>query len=638
MKKFLLSRAWLTLLAIATIQMAACGGSSSGGNSSSLTPIPPVANACERPAAGSVVSNPPDLFSVNGVLKVDFSYQTTVDADGRNLFCFMTPDGLENPTLHVNPGDHLSINLTNNTPATNVVLKIDKPNCGANVLTASSVNMHFHGTNTSPRCHSDEVIKTMVNHGQAFHYDIQFPKDEPPGLYWYHPHAHMLVEAALQGGGSGAIVVEGIQNFVPSVAGLTQQIFVMRDQNVAGNPTPGGDIPSWDVTINNIPIAWPAEIPAVIQMAPGASQLWRVSNSSADTILDFQVLYDGVPQSVQIVAFDGVPAGSQDGTTPGTPVAATDVLIPTAGRAEFIVNPPGSGVTNAQLVTLAINTGPDGDNDPQRTIANIETVAPAASAAASASSLAEKSSAASSASTESKVSSRVRAKWSQRFAGLATAQSVRSRTLYFSENNPESQFFITEDGATPVLFDPNNPPAIVTTQGSVEEWTVQNQTLENHEFHIHQLHFLVESQNNFTENGSTPDPSIDGQVLDTIQVPFWDGNPDHPFPSVTLKLDFRGPDTGDFVYHCHIAEHEDGGMMAIIRVEPSSTAAAVERARLTLVALGESLGLIRGPDIAATQKVYAWCVRGQLSRRRAQRTAARTEIQAARRISAPPVD
>jgi FtsP/CotA-like multicopper oxidase with cupredoxin domain len=400
----------------------------------------------------------------------------------------------------------------------------------------------------------------------------------------------------------------------------------MRDQNVAGNPTPGGDIPSWDVTINNIPIAYPAEIPAIIQMAPGLPQLWRVSNSSADTILDLQVQYDGVPQTVQIVAFDGVPAGSQDGTTsPGQPVPATDVLIPTAGRAEFIVNPPGDNVTTATLVTLGINTGPDGDNDPQRTIANIQAVTPATTTATASTgdSAAAVSKASTSAGTTSavaaaaKVSAIVGAKWAQRFAGLAAATPVKSRTLYFSENNPLSEFYITEDGATPTLFDPNNPPAIITTQGSVEEWTIQNQTLENHEFHIHQIHFLVESQDNFIQNGSTPDPSIDGQVMDTIQVPFWDGNASDPYPSVTLKMDFRGPDTGDFVYHCHIAEHEDDGMMAIIRVEPSSTAAALERTRLYLASIGQSLGFIRGPDPFATAQSYAWCRTRRAELRRA---------------------
>jgi hypothetical protein len=52
----------------------------------------------------------------------------------------------------------------------------------------------------------------------------------------------------LEGGGSGVIVVEGIQNFQHAVAGTQQRILVIRDQNVAGNPTPGGSILSWDLT------------------------------------------------------------------------------------------------------------------------------------------------------------------------------------------------------------------------------------------------------------------------------------------------------------------------------------------------------------------------------------------------------
>jgi len=80
----------------------------------------------------------------------------------------------------------------------------------------------------------------------------------------------------------------------------------------------------------------------------------------------------------------------------------------------------------------------------------------------------------------------------------------------------------------------------------------------------------VLAQKNFEKNGSQSDPSLNRQFLDTIQIPFWDGNPKHPFPSVKVRMDFRGPDTGDFVYHCHIAEHEDDGMMAIIRVLPPS--------------------------------------------------------------------
>jgi hypothetical protein len=134
--------------------------------------------------------------------------------------------------------------------------------------------------------------------------------------------------------------------------------------------------------------------------------------------------------------------------------------------------------------------------------------------------------------------------------------------------------------------------------------------LENHEFHIHQIHFLVESQDNFQINGTQPDASIDGQVLDTIQVPFWDGNPDHPYPSVTVRMDFRGADVGDFVYHCHIAEHEDMGMMAIIRVLPSNQVArTIERMQLFVASLEWAI-----EAKPSEQRIASWCVRGRVGK------------------------
>jgi FtsP/CotA-like multicopper oxidase with cupredoxin domain len=40
-------------------------------------------------------------------------------------------------------------------------------------------------------------------------------------------------------------------------------------------------------------------------------------------------------------------------------------------------------------------------------------------------------------------------------------------------------------------------------------------------------------------------------------------------------MDFRDPNTvGTFVYHCHLLEHEDAGMMGLIRVEPAAARAA----------------------------------------------------------------
>jgi FtsP/CotA-like multicopper oxidase with cupredoxin domain len=512
-------------------------------------------NPCPRFTAGSTVQNPPALRSQNGKLTVNLSYNTATDAAGRTLYCFTTPNGTESPTLYVKPGDNLIVNVKNNLPAAAPAGAMQMSTnaatvCGAPMMDSSSVNIHYHGTNVSPTCHSDEVIHTLINSGQTFTYNIQFPTDEPPGLYWYHPHVHGIAETAVQGGASGAIVVQGIENVQPAVAGLPERLLIIRDQNVAGQPMPGGAVPSWDLTLNYVPIAYPALTPAAINMGNGAQEFWRVANASADTILDLQVVYDGAPQTLMVVGLDGVPVGSQDGTQLGTLIPLTHLRLPPASRMEFIITGPSARVKNAQFVTQAINTGPNGDNDTARVLATI---------------VAGEEDDDSTVSRVPKVSG---PPWKPRFGGLANAPVNTTRNLYFSENATQTQFFITVAGQTPAVFSANNPPAIVTKQGSVEDWIIENRAMENHEFHFHQIHFLVLSQNNFQINGAQPVPAIQGQMMDMIEIPYWDGNPAHPYPSVKVRMDFRGADVGDFVYHCHILNHEDQGMMAIIRVLP----------------------------------------------------------------------
>lgn len=496
-----------------------------------------------------------------------FDYYEALNSASHTVFCFATPDGVASPTLRVHPGDTLNISLTNANPpappgSPSEFISNTSNVCGDMTMTITSVNMHFHGTNTSPACHSDEVIHTLVNSGETFQYSVKFPKDEPPGLYWYHPHVHGLAEAAVQGGASGAIVVEGIANIQPAAAGLPERILLIRDIPRVTIPTTSppntraGAPPPWDISLNYVPIVYqplatPTYTPAVIKMQPGAQEFWRVANASADTIVDLQLQYDGVNQPLEVVALDGVPTGSQDGTRQGKPITMTHILIPPAGRAEFIMTGPSTSVASATLFTLAPDNGPGGETYPPiRPLAKIEADSPAA---------------------DLPVVPASRTPNAQRFEGLADAIPSASRTLYFSEvlldpNLPEgpTNFFITVDGATPTLFDPNLPPAIVTTQGSVEDWTIENRTNEAHEFHMHQIHFLVEAEN------GVPVPPDQRQFRDTIQVPFWTGT--GPYPSVTLRMDFRGMDIGDFVYHCHILAHEDAGMMAIARVLPAASA------------------------------------------------------------------
>ncbi len=535
--------------------------------------VSPVAHPCPRFQAGDVVHNPDALFSADGVLRVRFSYQTRMDAAGRTLYCFMTPEGFENPTLHISPGDHIVITVTNNTPGGMDSMAVSAPNCGASTMNSSSMNIHFHGTNSAPVCGQDEVIKTTINSGQTFQYNVLIPADEPPGLYWYHPHIHGIAEGAVLGGASGALVVDGIQNVQPAVAHLRHRILMIRDQpQVQGLDEGSGgcvnDVPYQDLTVNNVPIDSFQKVaggkvrftPAVLHMQNAEQQFWRISNSSADSILDLQVQFDGVAQTLELVAIDGVSVNSQDGTTGGTMIPIKHYRLPPAARIELLVNAPPDHVKLAQLVTTSINTGGDGDCDPTRPILTLSLAgAPEVDEPRADDTVGD----------FLRIDNRFR-----RFAGLATAPVAKSRLVYFDEIQPTT-FFMAVAGQPEKVFDPNAPPAIVATQGTVEEWTVENHAKENHEFHFHQVHFLVESQDNFGVNGEPQAPAIVGQYADMVEVPGWDGDPTHPFPSVKLRIDFRGPDIGTFVFHCHILGHEDLGMMNIIQVVSSSAKGVV---------------------------------------------------------------
>src|SRR4029079_7495803 len=251
--------------------------------------------------------------------------------------------------------------------------------CGALNMTSASVNLHYHGTNTPPICHQDEVIRTIINSGQTFRYEVHFPKNEPPGLYWYHPHIHGLATAAVQGGASGALIVEGIENVNPEVAGLPQRVIVIRDQQPVNPPPkhrkvsrPDDDEAAADLSVNYIPVGGPQFIPAQFSMKPGERQFWRVVNSAAVSILDLQLIYDGKLQPMEVIALDGVPIGSQNGSGRGTSFTRNHLFIPTAGRAEFIVTGPPANVREARLITRKVDTGPGGDPDPTRPLFNID--------------------------------------------------------------------------------------------------------------------------------------------------------------------------------------------------------------------------------------------------------------------------
>jgi len=303
-------------------------------------------------------------------------------------------------------------------------------------------------------------------------------------------------------------------------------------------------------------------------MQAGQKEFWRVANATANSILDLQVKYDGKAQPLQIVALDGVPTGSQDGKRQGTIITRKEVFLAPAGRVEFIVQPPDSSVKKAEVITNYIDSGPQGDFLPARRLAVVQTATAIRKLP--------------------KIPAVNAAPHRQRFEDLADAKVTGQRKLFFFEvfiqdqqtppnrrpKTPDSDrrmlFFITVDGQVKHIYDPNNPPDITTTKGAVEDWTIENRSNETHIFHMHQIHFLL------LEVNGVPLPRRQQQFYDTFPVDYWDGVSE-TYPSIKVRMDFRGAVVGDFVYHCHILDHEDFGMMAKIRVLPPGAKSKSQR-------------------------------------------------------------
>src|SRR5271170_762431 len=548
-------------------------------------------DACPRPTIGSMVPEPEDLRSRDGVLTVNLTVRNQKQKDGSTRYCYTYGDGIESPNLRLKPGDLLILKLKNDLidleqagperagPApsatrhngkNNTVSKSDP--CSGGEMNATSANLHFHGLTIPSVCHQDEVLKTSVRPSDPpFEYRFRIPENEPPGLYWYHPHIHGFSKVQVLGGASGALIVEGIERANSDLAGLPERVMIIRDQDLLNPDSPpsksepvvpktlidrdgdsanngtGFGKPAKDLSLNFVPVPYPDYPPAVITMKPGERQLWRVLNASAITYLNLQVIYGSQAQAVGLVAVDGIPLGEQSGGR-GRAVRQNHLGIPPGGRIEFEVTGPAEGV-RASLVTRSVNTGPGGENDPTRPLATIVAKANAPE-------------------PRSRLTEAPAPLPRGTLAWLGSVTPVRTRKLYFSEvlqdpqdPNSPTTFFLTVDGQTPKAFDMSSDvPNIVAHQGDVEDWIIENRSQELHAFHIHQVHFLLLEFFGL---------AVNEQILrDTVNVPYWDGkNP--TYPRVKLRVDFRDPNAiGLFPYHCHLLEHEDSGMMGLIRVDP----------------------------------------------------------------------
>src|ERR1700733_10133708 len=157
----------------------------------SLTPGVRAASAeegpCARPAPGSAVTEPKDLRSDHGILKLDLQVRNHREADGSVRYCYRLPDGTESPTLRLHPGGTVILALKNQLEELDKSAQQPQGHaqsheahshdahsahgaqssdpCSSGAMSAVSTNLHFHGLTVPPVCHQDDVLKTSIQPG-----------------------------------------------------------------------------------------------------------------------------------------------------------------------------------------------------------------------------------------------------------------------------------------------------------------------------------------------------------------------------------------------------------------------------------------------------------------------------------------
>ena len=206
------------------------------------------------------------------------------------------------------------------------------------------------------------------------------------------------------------------------------------------------------------------------------------------------------------------------------------MFLPPASRATVVVEGGNAGVYGMR--TLEVDNGPAGDPNPEVVLGSFIVSGPVSTTNALRPRLLQPA-----------IDFKTLEKTA---AGVGAMPITRKREIRYTESADGNTFYI--DGRE---FDMTRNDVEVTL-GDVEEWTIVNDTDERHTFHIHQADFLVTDINGDDQDATG--------LRDVIDVPFrQNGKPG----SVTIVIPFRNPlMVGRFPFHCHIVEHEDGGMMA----------------------------------------------------------------------------
>ncbi len=380
----------------------------------------------------------------------------------------------------------------------------------------SVTNLHVHGLHVSPQGRGDNPFVT-VEPGDSFDYEFRLPEDHLPGTYWYHPHHHGVVADQVSAGLYGLIIVEDPPEDPFPIT--RERVLVVSDVSLSSRgsiiaPAPMERMMGREgstVMVNG-------QVRPVIEAAPGERERWRILNACTSRYLRLQL--EG--QNVQLLALDG---GRMD-----APASVSDVLLAPGNRAELLVTmAAGTSVLRAAPYMRG-GMGAMMGQSSNSASASVD-LAFLDVSGAEAPALPEVPS-------------------TQRARDLRAESIDSRRELIFSMGmtgtmrgrvGPGMSFEINGKA-----FDGARVDEIVSA-GSVEEWTLTNTSPMDHPFHLHVWPVQV------VEDGDRD-----------LTEPTWQDVVNIPANGKVKILIAFEDFTGKSVFHCHVLDHEDLGMMGVI--------------------------------------------------------------------------
>lgn len=382
--------------------------------------------------------------------------------------------------------------------------------------------VHWHGL--AIPADQDGAPQDFIPAGGHRRYHFTLPPGSA-GTHWYHPHPHMMTAEQVYRGLAGALIVrdrnDPLQHFPE------QELFISDLKMAADGSIPPNDREDWMngregqfVLINGL------HMPLITLVG---TQRWRIWNACSARYLKLSL---GGLEFTQVATDGGLLAAPVRGLT--------ELLLAPAERAEIIVTAPSSGSSRIQLIAEPYDRGAMGrlaGLSQRRVLADIDIVH-SSEATLEIPEVLRPITALGTPTAEHMVA----------FSDYVDLEAPPPSNPY---ERPQDMLFLV-NGQT---YDMERVD-IEGRLGEVEEWTVINASAMGmeHPFHIHGGHFQVLERNFNGE--TTPEPFLAWR--DTINIKAGE--------SVTLRMRIDEP--GLRMFHCHILEHEDLGMMGNILVSP----------------------------------------------------------------------